>query len=71
MSEWQPIETAPRDETQLLGWVPSYYQGRGGHAIIMWQDGCWWCPSAFKVNPSYWQPLPNGPQSPAPQSPQE
>lgn len=34
---WQPIETAPKDAKDgVLGWVPHYYQGRGGVAVICW-----------------------------------
>lgn len=33
MSDWQPIETAPRDGTWILG-----INNRGKQAVIIWQD---------------------------------
>jgi hypothetical protein len=62
-NEWRPIETAPKDDTKpLLGWVPSYYCGRGGIAVILWQGGKWWDNSAFETNPTHWMLLPEPPK---------
>lgn len=61
-SPWRPIETAPKGE-ELLGWVPTFYRGKGGCAVIIWDalDECWYQPAAWQVEPSHWQPLPAGP----------
>ncbi len=68
MSDWQPIETAPKDGTQILGFAD------GRMAVVQWwedfrywslvvcgayaDDGEWW--------PTHWQPLPEPPASPTP-----
>lgn len=68
MTPWQPIETAPRDGTPLLGFVPSYYQGKGGICLLIWlknarePDGHWYDGHAFKTDPTHWMPLPEPPK---------
>lgn len=62
MSDWQPIETAPRDGTPVLGYMPSYYQGKGGRSVILWLDGEWFDNRAFATDPSHWMPLPDPPK---------
>jgi hypothetical protein len=55
---WQPIETAPRDGTKFLCWVP-----RGpyeGISINRWKEGYWWCTSRANP-PTHWMPLPEPP----------
>jgi hypothetical protein len=62
---WRDIETAPKDGTQVIGWVPSYYQGNGGYGLLLWLDrgngGEWMDMKAYAVKPSLWQPLPARP----------
>ena len=62
MSEWQTIESAPKDGTAILGWdggtalVILWHRG-GGYWIVEW-DGHRiddWC--------THWQPLPAPPLS--------
>jgi len=68
MSEWQPIETAPRDGTKLLG-----YEG-DGRINTMWFESqyVWVSPGAwisdynrsdtYEHQPTHWMPLPEPPQ---------
>lgn len=61
---WQPIETAPKDAKDgVLGWVPHYYQGRGGVAVICWVNGRWLNNRMTKAEPTHWMSLPGAPQS--------
>jgi len=61
MSNWQPIESAPRDGTRFLAWCP--YVGR----VIMRINGVHretWAidPSGrLSCDPSHWMPLPPAP----------
>lgn len=58
MSEWQPIETAPKDETRVLlgrAGVPSLH-------TAFWRGGVWHCGNlSYFNNPTHWMPLPAPP----------
>lgn len=73
MTDWQPIETAPKDGTCIL--VCDYF----GTAIASWQvpgeeaaaEGCepTWLAHSQEceeyLDPTYWQPLPEPPKAEA------
>lgn len=78
MSEWQPIETAPKDGTQILaygryGWG-GYAKRKIGWAVISWAeefggDESRWVlvhdnPYVDVMFPTYWMPLPKAPPLP-------
>jgi Lar family restriction alleviation protein len=54
-SAWQPIETAPRDESKVLVW-----DGGKRYVAYFWGDS-WWSHGDdgcdFFVYPTHWQPL--------------
>jgi hypothetical protein len=65
-AEWQPIETAPKDETKILA-----INNRGNQCVCLWQNSAW--VSMFSSGPSsfinggcgsvltHWMPLPEPP----------
>lgn len=57
--QWQPIETAPKDGTHILGF------DSGEAQIITWDnyDNSWmvYPQLMFDVTPTHWQPLPPTP----------
>ena len=57
-SAWQPIETAPRDGTQILAIWP----GNGRHGIV-WFDRARWTDDGDHslIDFTHWQPLPSPP----------
>lgn len=68
MSKWQPIETAPKDGSCLLLWLPD----SATDTIVFghWDSdfgGCWYerhgSESAFPIDVevTHWQPLPEPP----------
>lgn len=77
MTQWQPIETAPRDGTEIVGWNGSYV------TVYIWDDSedddghTGWCVSGYSyggilynlhnttggINPTHWQPLPEPPNA--------
>lgn len=65
MSNWRPIDTAPKDEAVLVG----SENGPVGEAYCYSEDGSWWWantgPHDFdackQVFPTHWQPLPRPP----------
>jgi hypothetical protein len=59
MSTWQPIETAPKDGTEILAWD-------GDQHIVAWFDGDWRFSDDRQCFPTHWQPLPAPPGSPTP-----
>lgn len=81
MSEWQPIETAPKDGGPVLLWFPwgktvdSDTGFNGIRFIGLWSsdgDGgpvCWRDPEDFEAlgdNATHWMPLPAPPEAPTP-----
>ncbi len=68
MSEWQPIETAPKDGTDvLIGWFE--LPGQKSMTIVFWHSfrkawcNTWTLFSANAVSqPTHWMPLPEPPQ---------
>jgi len=61
MSEWQPIETAPKDGEILLSgqWLSGTWEVRIGR----WLVHRW--PFVGEGQPTYWMPLPDPPRSPS------
>ena len=55
ISQWRPIETAPRDYTYIL-----IYDGKV--RIAEWDGECWCAGDAFISYPTHWMPLPPPPQ---------
>lgn len=62
---WQPIDTAPKDGTRVLGYEPSATVGNGWIEIIRRVDDSWsgskWVNSSGFCQPQYWMPLPKPP----------
>ena len=60
MDNWQPIETAPKDGTEILAWDGIE------HKIARWDEPSGWFLSDWmRCYPTHWQPLPAPPESPA------
>jgi hypothetical protein len=64
MSEWQPIETAPKDGSAVLAFWPKAYQGKGGMYVVLWFDGQF-VPTTMGyrgIKFTHWMPLPAPPE---------
>jgi hypothetical protein len=60
MSEWQPIETAPKDGTEFLAFQP------GWELDFAWWDqarGMWMDRHGDQTVPTHWIPLPPPPEA--------
>ena len=69
MSDWQPIETAPKDGTAVLGYDPS--DGYLCIYVVRWREGEWREAAGEEYGrwrPTHWMPLPSPPRKrkPAP-----
>lgn len=76
MSDWQPIETAPRDGTHILV-INAAFLHEGEMCVAFWhtlrgekqEDGRWdvtgygGYEAEPEVEPTHWQPLPEPPSS--------
>ena len=71
--QWQPIETAPRDGTHILGyWKTMRIMD---YPAVLYKDDCFLNPNAFsfvgkveleEVFPTRWQPVPTPPNKEQP-----
>lgn len=62
MSEWQPIETAPKDGSEILAFVPGLFLGQ---MVLFWSRDYWREKAncmGLKQPPSHWMPLPSPPK---------
>ena len=71
MTEWQPIETAPKDGTEVLLWGRYWSDSQGLFSrphvgsyvenLERWQVGVSHHDYRFRVRPTHWMPLPPPP----------
>jgi len=69
MTEWQPIETAPKDGTRILAYGVCGYEDVAGIATVKWHRGSWVCDPNEATEYDYeeckithWMPLPEPPK---------
>jgi len=62
--QWQPIETAPKDGTEILVFHPE----RNEQFVCYLKEGYWmFAPdAALATDPTHWMPLPNPPPATPP-----
>lgn len=61
--EWQPIETVPRDRSNVI--VAQFFEGEWWIAVAWFDqwDGSWVESNiGFDCEPSHWMPLPKPPE---------
>lgn len=62
---WQPIDTAPKDGTLVLIWMPLFKRVFACEfANGLWQTGVWTNDMSMHP-PTHWMPLPDPPQETA------
>lgn len=65
---WQPIATAPKDGSVIIGYDASRIyepeEGIGSVEFMRWRDGCWMDPATHSMKPTHWMPLPAPPVAP-------
>jgi hypothetical protein len=57
MGDWQPIDAAPMDGTEVLVWDGDH------HWLAVWRchEDVWWSMGEGVVFPTHWMPLPPPP----------
>ncbi len=62
--KWQPIETAPKDESRILlyrtGWAEAIAVGWWSNANVCWMS----IPGTWEWKATHWMPLPDPPEVP-------
>jgi len=63
VTKWQPIETAPKDGTRVLGYSPEFGYDTPVCVAMIWDkhERGWFADqydSAGKINPTHWVSLP-------------
>lgn len=67
LTKWRPIETAPKDGTEILG--HRWYKKREGDTyeffnVVYWEKGIGWCllgGDCIRFPVTHWMPLPEPP----------
>ncbi len=60
--QWQKIETAPKDGTEILVWIDDVRK----HCQVRWVTDGWmicWDGKYLVHDPTHWQPLPSPPKA--------
>jgi hypothetical protein len=63
-SGWQPIETAPKDGTAILGFWAGDVINERNYALTLYRTGSWWDADRGREEygePTHWMPLPAPP----------
>jgi hypothetical protein len=65
--QWQPIETAPRDGTEVLAWGTLHEYGEDDgeqpqHLVAVWIETGWYSPTLGHWEPTHWMHLPPPPE---------
>lgn len=69
MMEWQPIETAPKDGTHILGYADTVEEMAVINCLPTWHDDEWSLSVSCKpasdnyFRPTHWMPLPKPPKT--------
>lgn len=59
---WQPIETAPKDGTEVLVYAAPYEDLRGFQTVAAWHEAAGWCVDELR-EATHWMPLSEPPKS--------
>lgn len=65
MTEWQPIETAPKDGTEIIVLMGAKDIRLGWYFAPSSTTRGWLDQSSKKIRPTHWMPLPDPPKSEA------
>lgn len=64
MTDWQPIETAPRDGSDIIVYRPKANGDYIPHVgVDYWFKGYCWGKSNHECQPTHWTPLPEPPSA--------
>lgn len=67
MTDWQPIETAPKDGTLILGYYPAMPPHHFRMLILKWKRKAFAAAGGSSrelvSKPTHWMPLPEPPQA--------
>ena len=61
MMEWQPIETAPKDGSEIV--VAAFDEGKMLWWHKAWRGGYYWNVRGGACKPTHWLPFPKPPKS--------
>jgi len=62
LTEWKPIESAPRDGTPIWVWAPPAHGLSAMHSLCAYHPDAGFCIDELR-DPTHWRPLPIPPQS--------
>lgn len=67
LTGWHPIETAPKDGTEILAYA---HKGRDFFGVAQWAEKADWNPRSvagwfwpYAIRPTHWMPLPASPRA--------